>query len=148
MSRFTTAFVRKSDNLSAICAQMQPEAWGNDNEMTSYQPQLLERFLEAGHVLLLAYRGDQIVGAAIAHELLHPAGEHSLYVHELDTHPNYRRQGIATLLMSELTKFAKDKGLTEVWLGTESENQAANALYKRLDPYEIEPSVIYAYKVK
>jgi len=145
-----------ADDLSAICAQMQPGLWGKYNHMTSYKPELLKEFLEAGNILLLAYDGDpstgsgqaKIAGVVIAHKLLHPAGESSLYVHELDTHPNYRRRGVATLLMDKCKEIAKEMGLTEVWLGTETDNDAANAFYKTLDPYEIEPSAIYAYKVK
>ena len=145
---FTIRLITQADDLGAICAQMQPKLWGSDNEMTSYQPTLLKKFLAAGHLLLVAYNNKTIAGAAIAHELLHPAGEHSLYIHELDTHPDYRRMGVASELMAELNKLAKDRGLTEVLLGTETENPAANAFYNSLDPYEIEPSEIYAYKVK
>ena len=137
-----------SDNLESICAQMQPSLWGEENHMTSYKPELLRKFLESGGILLLAKDGDKIAGAVIAYKLLHPAGEDSLYVHELDTHPDYRRQGVATLLMNKCKDIAKELNLTEVWLGTETDNDAANAFYKTLNPYEIEPSVIYAYKVK
>ena len=126
--------------------QMQPGLWAEDNHMTSYKTELLKEFLEAGNILLLAMDGDKIAGAVIAHKLLHPAGESSLYVHELDTHPDYRRQGVATVLMNKCKELAKEMGLTEVWLGTETDNNAANAFYKTLDPYEIESSVIYAYR--
>lgn len=136
------------NDLQDICAQMQPDLWAADNQMTSYKPELLKEFLEAGNILLLAKDGDKIAGAVIAHKLLHPAGESSLYVHELDTHPDYRRQGVATMLINKCKELAKEMNLTEVWLGTETDNDAANAFYKTLDPYEIEPSVIYAYKVK
>lgn len=136
-----------SDDLTAICAQMQPETWGKDNQMTSYQPDKLAKYLESGGILLLAYDGESIAGAAICYELLHPAGEDSLYVHELDTHPDYRHQGVATKLMLEAIKLANGRQLTEVWVGTETEN-IANDFYKTLNPYEVEPSVIYSYKVK
>lgn len=145
---FTLHQVLAQDNLGAVCAQMQPEEWGADNEMTSYQPELLKEFLDAGGVLILAYNDDKIAGAALCYELPHPAGEHSLYVHELDTHPSYRRQGVASQIMNEAIKIAKERKLTEVWVGTETTNKPAKALYESLKPYEIEPSVIYAYKVK
>ena len=142
---FTIQNVTMADDLSAICSQMQPGLWAEDNQMTSYKPKLLKQFLEAGNILLLAKDGDKIAGAVIAHKLLHPAGVSSLYVHELDTHPDYRRQGVATMLMNKCKEIAQSEGLTEVWLGTETDNAAANAFYKTLNPYEIEPSVIYAY---
>lgn len=135
------------DDLEAICAQIQPELWGKDNEMTSYKPANFRKYLEAGGISLLAYDGENIAGAALCYELLHPAGDDSLYIHELDTHPDYRHQGVATALMNEAMKIAKDRQLSEAWVGTETEN-VANEFYKTLNPYEIEPSVIYAYKVK
>ncbi len=140
--------VQAKDNIEAICAQMQPGEWAADNEMTSYQPEPLKRFLDSDGILVLAYDGDKIAGAALCYELLHPAGEHSLYVHELDTHPDYRRQGVASQIMNEAIKIAREHKLTEVWVGTETTNKPAMALYENLKPYEIEPSVIYAYKVK
>jgi len=140
--------VTTHDDLDAICAQMQPGLWAVDNQMTSYKPELLRKFLESGGILLLAKDGDKIAGAVIAYKLLHPAGEDSLYVHELDTHPDYRRQGVATMLINKCREIAKDMNLAEVWLGTETDNAAANGFYKTLNPDEIESSVIYAYKVQ
>jgi ribosomal protein S18 acetylase RimI-like enzyme len=147
LSSFELKLVNIRDDLDMVCAQMQPGLWGKDNEMTSYQPVHLKKFLENDqNLLLLAYDSDRIAGAALCYILPHPAGDHSLYVHELDTHPDYRRQGVATKLMQELFKIAKDRRLKEVWVGTETTNGVADAFYKSLMPYEIEPSIIYSYK--
>lgn len=138
--------VKTDDNLKAICAQMQPDNWAADNEMTAYEPERLKAFLEAGSYLVLAYKGERIAGAAIAHKLVHPAGDgDSLYVHELDTHPDYRRQGVATMLMEEIFKIAKEQDMPEVWLATETDNNAANSLYKKLKPSEVQTSITYTY---
>jgi ribosomal protein S18 acetylase RimI-like enzyme len=139
--------IASSEDLGAICAQMQPELWGKDNEMTSYQPEHLKKFLETDqNLLMVAYDNDTIAGVALCYELPHPAGDHSLYVHELDTHPDYRRQGVATQLMKELFKIAKKRGLREVWVGTETSNKIADKFYRSLNPHEVEPSYIYSYK--
>lgn len=140
--------VTASDDLDAICAQMQPDSWAKDNEMSSYRPENLKKFLEQNGVLILAYSGDRIAGAALCYDLRHPSGEDHIYVHELDTHPDFRRQGIATALMNKAFETGKVLGAHEVWLGTETDNQAANPLYKSLEPYEIEQSITYSYKVK
>lgn len=145
---FTLHIVTLQDDVVAVCTQMQPDLWGKDNEMTSYQPENLKKFLDAAGILLLAKDGEKIAGAALCYVLPHPAGEDSLYVHELDTHPDYRRKGIATQLMQKAMQIAKEKNLTEVWVGTETTNVTADAFYRSLDPYEVEPSTIYAYKVK
>ncbi len=96
---FVIGQIGASDDLAAICGQMQPNAWAADNEITSYRPDLLKKFLDGGGILVLAQVGDKIAGAALFYALPHPAGEHSLYVHELDTHPDYRRQGVASQIM-------------------------------------------------
>ena len=142
-------FITADDNLQEICDQMQPGSWARDNEMTSYQADTLKEFLKNPmNILLLAYDQEHIAGAALCYELPHPAGENSLYVHELDTHPGYRRRGVATAIMRKLHEIARQRQLGELWLGTETDNAAANRFYKSLQPAEIEPSVIYTYKVK
>ncbi len=136
------------DDLAAICVQMQPGNWATDNEMTAYEPGLLKAFLGKGNYLVLVLDGDKIAGAATAYPLPHPAADgSSLYVHEVDTHPNYRRQGVATMLMQEMFKIAKEQGLYEVWVGADKGNKPAHNLYKKLNPYEQDPCMIYAYKL-
>lgn len=137
-----------ADDLSAICSQMQPEEWGADNEMDAYEPEKLRAFLEAGGILLLAKDGDNIAGVIVAHILPDPAGKNMFFVFSLDTHPNYRRQGVATMLMNKCREMAKEKGLAEVWIIANSDNEPANKFYQSLNPDEAEPSVMYAYKVK
>ena len=136
-----------NDDLNSIALQIQPELWGKDNEMTAYEPELLKQFIDAGNYLVLVYEGEKIAGVATAYKLLHPAADgSSLYVHEVDTHPDYRQQGVATMLMEELFKIAKEEGLYETWVGADTGNQPAHNLYKNLHPYEQDPCTIYAYK--
>lgn len=145
----STKIISPEDDMTAICEQMQPDLWGKDNEMTSYQEAALRKYLEDDkHILLLAYEGEKVAGAALCYELPHPDGkQHSLYVHELDTHPDHRSQGVSTSLMQELFKIAHERSLQEVWLGTETDNDVANAFYRNLKPTAIEPSIIYAWTV-
>lgn len=140
--------VSRQDNLQAICTHMQPELWGADNEMDSYEPETLRAFLEAGGILLVAKDGEKIAGVIVAHILPDPSGKNMFFVFSLDTHPNYRRQGVATMLMNRCKEIAKEKGLVEVWIIANAGNEPANSFYKSLGPDEIEPSVMYAYKTK
>src|SRR6185437_2442132 len=96
-----TQRMQPNDDLEAICAQMQPGAWGVGNEMDSYEPEKLRAFLEAGGILLLAKDGDNIAGVIVAHILPDPSGKNMFFAFSLDTHPNYRRQGVATRLMKK-----------------------------------------------
>jgi ribosomal protein S18 acetylase RimI-like enzyme len=140
--------VKVTDDLAAICAQMQPNSWAKDNEMTSYKPEYLKEYLEQNGMLLLAYEGDKIAGAALCYYLPHPDGEATLYIHELDTHPDFRQQGVATQLMQEAFRLAKEMDLDEVWIGADDDNPTANALYKKLGPSEADPGTTYSYEVK
>ncbi len=137
-----------ADNLAAICAQVQPDLWGKDNEMTAYEPELLKDFLEKGNFLVLVKDGDKIAGIATAYTLPHPSKDgSSLYVHEVDAHPDFRHRGVGTMLMKEMLKIAKEQGLDEVWVGADTGNTAAHGLYQKLGPYEADPCTIYAYKI-
>ena len=85
---------------------------------------------------------------AICYDLLHAhASDRSFYVHELDTHPAFRRQGVATTLMKSIFSIAKQHGITQVWLGTEPERSAASKLYGSLQPSEAEVCHLYSYKI-
>jgi ribosomal protein S18 acetylase RimI-like enzyme len=136
------------ETVTAICDQMQPDQWAVDNEMTSYQPANLKKFLSnEQNLIVLSKEDEKITGIAICYILPHPAGDDSLYVHELDTHPDYRRQGIATRIMRKIEEIAEKYNLKEVWVGTETDN-VANKFYRSLQPDEICPSVIYSFEVK
>ncbi len=134
-----------TDDLSTVCQQMQPEVWGADNEMTSYQPESPRKFLESGGLLVLARDGEKIAGVVLCYVLPHPDGADTLYVHELDTHPDYRRQGVATQLMQKAVEIAKEKGLREVWLCADADNEAANKLYQSISPTEVESTLTFTY---
>jgi ribosomal protein S18 acetylase RimI-like enzyme len=140
--------VASTDDLGAICKQMQPGLWGDDNEMDAYEPKKLRAFLDAGGILLLAKDGDNVAGVIVAHILPDPSGKNMFFVFSLDTHPNYRRQGVATTLMNKCRDIAKEQGLSEVWIIANADNQPANSFYQSLKPDEAEPSVMYAYKVQ
>lgn len=142
--------VSSKDDLEAICAQMHPQLWDDVNQMTSYDPETLKRFLETGNVLVLVYEGDKIAGAAVASEILHPSkNSDTLFINEVDTHPDFRRRGVATMLMQEMLKIAKERGLSEAWVGADKGNEPAHALYRSLNPDEIEEGATnYSFKIK
>lgn len=140
--------ITEADNLGPICAQMQPGNWAADNEMTSYSPSALKSFLADGaNILLLAYDDERIVGAALAYEMPHPEDKKYLYLHELDTHPDYRRQGVGKLLMQELIAVGRSRGLSEMWLEVDNDNLGAQKLYDSFDPSAVDKTITYSYKL-
>jgi len=49
--------------------------------------------------------------------------------------------------MHAAQEIAREMAATALWLGADDGNDAAHALYRSLGPQEVEPGVIYSYKV-
>jgi ribosomal protein S18 acetylase RimI-like enzyme len=102
-------------------------------------PEWLAAYLrEPGHIMVLAFEGDLVVGqcAGVLHR--HPDKPTELYVDELGTATTHLRRGIARLMMDELFAWGRELGCVEAWLGTETDNEPAKALYRRYRPTEDE----------
>lgn len=50
----------------------------------------------------------------------------------VEVDPSYRRQGLATAVMTALARQALDEGASAAWLQVETENEAARAMYERM----------------
>jgi aminoglycoside 6'-N-acetyltransferase I len=98
-----------------------------------------------GHIMLLALDGGLVVGqcAAIIHR--HPDKPTELYIDEVGTASTHRRQGIARVMLEGMFAWGRELGCTEAWLGTELDNDAANALYRRFSPTEDEAIQYYLF---
>jgi aminoglycoside 6'-N-acetyltransferase I len=83
-----------------------------------------------GHLMVLALKDGVVVGqcAAVVHR--HPDKPNELYVDEVGTASTHRRQGIARAMLDEMFAWGRELGCKEAWLGTELDNDAANALYR------------------
>jgi ribosomal protein S18 acetylase RimI-like enzyme len=84
------------------------------------------------NILLLAFDGTQAVGMATATILRHPDKLPALFINEVGTRESHQRQGIATALMERMIAAARARGCQGIWLGTEPDNLAALALYRKL----------------
>ena len=90
-------------------------------------------------IFLAAFQGAEPVGFVFGYELPRRHGAPSiLFVYELEVDGAYRRQGIASRLMSELAEIARSRGIRDGFVLTEPENDAANALYGSLDGERVE----------
>lgn len=103
--------------------------------------------LAAGETIFLAaFDGDEPVGFVFGYELPRRHGSPSiLFVYELDVDEGYRRQGLATRLMRELGRIARERGIREGFVLTEPDNDAANALYRSLDGARVD-SVMWDFQ--
>jgi ribosomal protein S18 acetylase RimI-like enzyme len=61
-----------------------------------------------------------------------PNGRLATYLHELDVHEDWRRQGVGAALVTGAVNVACVRGSTKFWLSTGGHNEAAQALYASL----------------
>jgi len=125
----------------------------------SFRPGLIEeksaaRFLSgAGNWLFAALFKGEVIGFAYGWALPRlDAGLPMLYVHELGVASAWQRQGVGTQMLRALFISCRAAGIGKVFLYTQRDNAAANALYQRLGG---EPSrdsagndVVYYFKTE
>ncbi len=97
---------------------------------------------EPGHLMVLAFDGDRVVGqvAAVIHCHLDKPTE--LYMDEVGVADAYLRRGIATGMVERMLAEGRARGCEECWVGTEPDNVPARALYRKWQD-EAEPFVMY-----
>lgn len=83
------------------------------------------------HHLLVAYVDGEPAGFVTGVETIHPDKGVEMFLYELGVDDAHRRRGIATALIGGLTEPARARGCTGVWTGTEKDNAAALATYRR-----------------
>jgi ribosomal protein S18 acetylase RimI-like enzyme len=82
--------------------------------------------------VLGAYNDDTPVGLVWGLQMRSPSGRLTTYVHELDVHAGWRRQGVGSALITEAMALARRLGSTRFWLSTGAHNDTAQALYVSL----------------
>ena len=108
----------------------------------------LTQFLADDRNIYLTVHADgRLAGALHAIAYVHPAGQHYMYVDEVDTDEAFRREGVASSMLKAIREIARGMGAHAVWLGADDGNDAAHALYHALGAHRIEPGVIYTYEI-
>ena len=143
--------ITRSDDLAALVEAINNAEWDEANDVDPYSVPALEAYLaKQDTVFVAAFTADreqQLVGMASARIELKPYDYMKwLYIDEVDTCASHRRKGIGRALMQRLLEIARDADCEEVWLGTESTNVAANALYKSLSPNAVDEVVGYLFE--
>jgi ribosomal protein S18 acetylase RimI-like enzyme len=106
-----------------------------------------ERFLaEPNHHLLFAYDpAGRAVGMISGVETTHPDKGTEMFIYELGVAPAARLQGVATELVRALAGIARDAGCYGMWVGTETDNVAAQATYRKAGANEEAPFVLMSW---
>ncbi|GJM12214.1 MAG: hypothetical protein DHS20C12_06170 [Pseudohongiella sp.] len=141
------------DDLLSLVDEINCASWDEANEMCEYDIEGLEAYLERQDTIFVACHGHSeagpvLLGIASSRLEIKPyAKELWLYVDEVDVCANQRKKGVGKLIMQMLIEIAGNEGCEEVWLGTEVENAAANALYKSLAPDDVSAVIGYTYEI-
>lgn len=106
-----------------------------------------ERFLaQPNHHLLLAYdAAGRAVGMISGIEMTHPDKGTEMFIYELGVAPAARLQGVATALVQALTGIARERGCYGMWVGTETDNDAALATYRKTGAADEAPFVLLSW---
>jgi ribosomal protein S18 acetylase RimI-like enzyme len=83
-----------------------------------------------GTAVIVAKDEQRIVGMATIH-IVTPIGRRIAHVDDVVVSDGYRRQGLATKIMRELTAFAKSRGVSQLRLTSRSARIAANQFYRQ-----------------
>lgn len=108
-----------------------------------------ERFLaEPTHHLLFAYDDSgRAVGMISGVETTHPDKGTEMFVYELGVSAVARLQGVGTALVRALADLARERGCYGMWVGTEPDNAAAQATYRRAGAAEEAPFVLLNWEL-
>lgn len=113
-------------------------------------PQYLEAFLgDPHHIMYLAVDNQVVVGMASAVEYFHPDKPPQLWINEVGVALSYRKRGIGRQLVQKLVASAKDRGCVYAWLGTSTDNVAAQACFNSVPEMETpQPFLLYEWELK
>jgi aminoglycoside 6'-N-acetyltransferase I len=111
-------------------------------------PQRILAYLaDTTNLMVVAIDGNTVVGqcASVIHR--HPDKATELYLDNLGVAPSHQRRGIARELVARMFAAGRERGCTEAWVGTEPDNDAANALYRALGAEPVEAFNMYVYRL-
>jgi ribosomal protein S18 acetylase RimI-like enzyme len=94
-------------------------------------PVRLTAFLaERRHMMVVAILDGLVVGQGRAIVHMSPDQADELYIDNMGVDPAYQRRGYGGRILDELLAWARERGCDYAWLGTETDNAAARALYE------------------
>jgi aminoglycoside 3-N-acetyltransferase I len=111
-----------------------PQAYGAARPSAAHRDRLLSA---EAFVALVARRGDDVLGALAAYELVKFEQERSeLYIYDLAVAEAHRRQGVATALIDALRPIARARGAWVIFVQADHGDDPAIALYTKLGTRE------------
>lgn len=145
-------FVTPEDDLERVVDEINQSSWDDTNDMAAYDVESLAAYLDRQDVLFLtchdvSVKKPKLMGIASSRIEIKPYGKELwLYVDEVDVCADQRQKGAGAAMMQTLIETAQERGCEEIWLATELENTAANALYRSLEPDDVAQVIGYTYE--
>lgn len=145
-------------DLDTLASEINAACWDEANDLADFDAKSLRRYLEREDTLFVSCHADPenkdnagtrtLMGFASARIQIKPyENEKWLYIDEVDVCVDQRKKGAGSAIMEKLIELARNADCDEVWLGTEPDNDAANALYRSLAPADIEHFIGYTFKL-
>ncbi|MGI9288434.1 MAG: GNAT family N-acetyltransferase [Pseudomonadales bacterium] len=146
--------ITKEHDLRQLVDEINLASWDDANEMSEYDAEALLDYLDHEGTVFIACHDvvegvRSLMGIASSRLEVKPyAKECWLYVDEVDVCANRRRKGAGQAIMKKLIEVAEEAECVEVWLGAEVNNEAANELYRSIDPDEVVQVLGYTYETQ
>ncbi len=110
-------------------------------------PVQAKAFLEdPRHFLFVAIEAGVVVGFVSALEYLHPDKQPQMFINEIGTAPSHRRRGIGRRMLDAMVDVARGRVHSYAWLGTETDNKPAQALFGRASDPDDNPQTFLLYE--
>ncbi len=97
---------------------VEPDVFDGDLKAELLRPYLQD----PNHWLLLAWKGDRVIGKCSAVVHLRPDKPPELYIDEIDVTPTCQRCGVAKAMIALMLKRSDELNIPECWVGTELDN--------------------------
>jgi len=98
---------------------------------------LTQRLADENFIALVAMNGDEVVGGLAAYVLKKFEQERSeIYIYDLAVLEAHRRKGIATNLINELKRIARERGAYVIYVQADPPDEPAVKLYESLGTKE------------
>ena len=94
-----------------------------------------------GHHMVWARADGLDAGFITGIEITHPDKGTEMVLYELGVEPEFRRRGIATLLVEELARIGVERGCHGMWVPVDGDNEVAQQFYLAAGADPAEPAV-------
>ena len=112
----------------AVLASVAPGLFDNPVD-----PSLAKQFLaDPRHHMAVAIEAGVVVAFASGVDYIHPDKPREFWINEVGVAPTHRGRGLGKAVLAALLEHVRGLGCREAWVLTDTDNPAANALYRSL----------------